>query len=171
MPRSLQSAASSIDRLYAEHHGWLRGWLRRRLDNHGDAADLAQDTFVRVLRARSSGEIREPRQYLVTIARGLVVDLFRRRAIERQYLDLLAALPEPQAPSPETRALVIETLMELDAMLSGLGPRVRQTFLLSQCDGLTYPEIAEKLGISLRSVNNYMARAMEHCCLFRLRQA
>lgn len=35
--------------LYSDHHGWLVGWLRRRLGNPCDAADLDQDTFVRVL--------------------------------------------------------------------------------------------------------------------------
>jgi len=43
--------------------------------------------------------------------------------------------------------------------------------MLSQFDGLTYPQIAEQLNISVRSVNNYMAKAMEHCCLMQLQQA
>lgn len=163
-------ASHTLHTLYSDHHGWLSGWLRRKLGNRFDAADLAQDTFVRVMRARNAQDIREPRQYLATIARGLVVDLYRRRALEEHYLELLASLPEPQWPSPETRALILETLLEIDAMLAGLGGRVRQAFLLSQCDGLTYPQIAAQLGISVRTVNKYMATAMEHCCLYRLHQ-
>lgn len=42
----------SLETLYADHHGWLRGWLGRRLGNSSDAADLAQDTFLRLLRRR-----------------------------------------------------------------------------------------------------------------------
>ena len=166
-----QTPSCNIEMLYADHHGWLSNWLRRKLGNHFDAADLAQDTFVRVLRSRNAHEIREPRQYLATVARGLMVDLFRRREIEHQYLEALAALPQPVWPSPESRALVVEALIEIDAMLAGLGPRVRLAFLLSQCDGLTYPQIAEQMNVSLRSVNKYMARAMEHCCLYRLQRA
>ncbi|MNF10559.1 putative RNA polymerase sigma factor FecI [compost metagenome] len=55
--------------------------------------------------------------------------------------------------------------MEIDRMLDGLGAKVKCTFLLAQLDGLTYAQIAERQGISLRTVNNHMARAMEHCCL------
>lgn len=162
------AASDSVAILYTEHHGWLRGWLRNKLGNADDAADLAQDAFMRVLRARNAADIREPRHYLTTIARGLMVDLFRRRSLEAQYLEVLASLPAPEWPSPEVRALAVEALMEIDAMLEGLGSRVRQVFLLSQCDGLTYKEIAARTGLALRTVNKYMATAMEHCCLYRL---
>ena len=58
--------------------------------------------------------------------------------------------------------------MEIDRLLQGLGANVKQTFILSQFDGLTYPQIAERLGISVRTVNNHMAKAMEHCCLMHI---
>ncbi|SDO04684.1 sigma-70 family RNA polymerase sigma factor [Pseudomonas jinjuensis] len=155
----------ALHTLYSEHHGWLQGWLRRRLDNASDAADLAQDTFFRILKARNAAKIREPRDYLATIAKGLMIDHFRRRSLEQAYLDTLALLPEEEHPSPETQALLFEALMEIDRMLDGLGAKVKCTFLLAQLDGLTYAQIAERQGISLRTVNNHMARAMEHCCL------
>ncbi|MBO3275150.1 sigma-70 family RNA polymerase sigma factor [Pseudomonas schmalbachii] len=154
----------ALSALYREHHGWLQGWLRRRLDN-ADAADLAQDTFVRVLKARNAAEIREPRDYLATIAKGLMIDHFRRRSLEQAYLETLASLPEEEHPSPELQAELFETLQEIDRLLNGLGAKVKRTFMLSQFDGLTYPEISERLGISLRTVNNHMAKAMEHFCL------
>lgn len=156
---------AQLDTLYREHHSWLNGWLRQRLNNSADAADLAQDTFVRVLLARTAGSLREPRSYLTTIARGLVIDLYRRRSLEQAYLEALARIPEGAHPSLEEQALMLEALLEIDRMLDGLGARVRQTFILSQCEGLPYAQIAERLGISLRTVNSHMAKAMEHCCL------
>lgn len=154
-----------LDALYRKHHSWLTSWLRRRLNNSADAAELAQDTFIRVLLARSASSVREPKHYLATIARGLVIDLYRRRSLEQAYLAALSELPEDTYPSPEEQAVMLEALLEIDRMLAGLGHKVRQTFILSQCEGLTYPQIAERLGISLRTVNSYMAKAMEHCCL------
>lgn len=154
--------------LYSSHSGWLLGWLRRRLQCHSDAADLVQDTFVRVIKGRRALDIREPRQYLSTVAKGLVIDLFRRRALEQSYLQALAALPVDEYPSEETQAIILETLMEVDRMLDSLGDKVRQTFILSQFEGLSYPRIAERQGISLRTVNNHMAKAIEHCCLIRM---
>jgi RNA polymerase sigma-70 factor (ECF subfamily) len=162
---------SAVNDLYCEHHGWLHGWLRKRLGNGFDAADLAQDTFVRVIKARSALEIREPRPYLSRIAKGLLIDLFRRRSLEQAYLEALAALPEAVHPSLEEQAILLQALVEIDRLLQGLGAKVKQVFLLSQFDGLTYPQIAEQLNISVRSVNNYMAKAMEHCCLMQLQQA
>lgn len=156
-----------LDTLYRDHHSWLQGWLRRRLGNRCDAADLAQDTFVRLLRAGNAASIREPRDYLATVARGLMVDFLRRRSLEQAYLDVLASQPQAEHPSAEQQALLLEALMDIDRMLDGLGRTVREVFILSQLDGLTYAQIAARLGISLRSVNNYMARAVEHCCLLQ----
>lgn len=162
------SLRSAVNDLYCDHHGWLKGWLRKRLSNSFDAADLAQDTFVRVIKARSALEIREPRPYLSMIAKGLLVDLFRRRSLEQSWLEALAAIPQEQQPSLEEQAILLQALVEIDRLLQGLGPKVKQTFILSQFDGLTYPQIAERLNISVRSVNNYMAKAMEHCCLMQI---
>ena len=162
------SLRSAVDVLYSDHHSWLQGWLRKRLGNAFDAADLTQDTFVRVLKARSALDIREPRPYLSMIAKGLLIDLFRRRSLEQSYLEALAAMPQEQHPSLEEQAILLQALMEIDRLLLGLGPRIRQAFILSQFDGLTYPQITERLGVSVRTVNNHMAKAMEHCCLMQI---
>jgi RNA polymerase sigma factor (sigma-70 family) len=159
---------ASVESLYQEHHGWLVSRLRGKLGNVFDAADLAQDTFVRVLAKRDApaiDELRAPRAYLSTIAKGLVADFFRRKDLEQAYLAVLATLPEPQQPSLETRAIVLEALTAIDAMLDGLKPVVRETFLLSQLEGLTYAEIATRLNISIRTVNNHMGKAITHCYL------
>lgn len=154
-----------VQSLYSNHHGWLHGWLRKKLGCTHNAADLAQDTFVRVLTKTQPLAVSEPRAFLATIANGLVVDFHRRRALERAYLDTLAALPEPQLPSLEARAIVLEALAAIDAMLDGMKPAVRQAFMLSQLDGLSYAEIALQLKVSVRTVNNYMLKALEHCYL------
>ncbi|WP_161864186.1 sigma-70 family RNA polymerase sigma factor [Pseudomonas yangonensis] len=163
----MSADAQVLHTLYRDHHSWLQGWLRRRLGNGCDAADLAQDTFVRLLRAGNAASIREPRDYLATVARGLMVDFLRRRSLEQAYLDALALQPQAEQPSAEQQALLLEALMEVDRMLAGLGRKVREVFILSQLDGLAYAQIAACLGISLRSVNSYMARAVEHCCLLQ----
>lgn len=152
-----------VQALYRDHHRWLRDWLRARLGCSHNAADLAHDTFVRLLGRKERADPKDPRAYLTTIAHGLVVDFFRRNALERAYLASLAALPEPQVPSPQERAIVLEALVAIDAMLDGMKPAVRQAFILSQLDGLTYAQIAARLGVTVRTVNNYMLKALEHC--------
>lgn len=153
---------SSIETLYSNHHGWLLGWLRGKLGNASDAADLAHDTFVRIL-GRRDDPVREPRAYLVTVAGGLVASHWRRRALEEAWLATLAERPPELAPSQEDRLLVLETLERVATLLDGLPPRVREVFLLSQLDGLTYPAIAAELGLTVNVVQKAMTRAMTHC--------
>ncbi|PAU75304.1 sigma-70 family RNA polymerase sigma factor [Halomonas salipaludis] len=161
-----------VHTLYSEHHRWLLGWLRSRLGCSQQAADFAQDTFVRIL-GRDDAErqveaIREPRSFLATIANRVLIDYFRRHALEKAYRESLAQQPEPVAISPEEQAIVLEALHELDAMLSGLGSKVRRAFLLSQLQGMRYADIARELGVSLSSVKKYMAKATESCLLYAL---
>lgn len=163
---SLVSSQQSLQQLYREHSSWLNGWLRRRLGCAENAADLAQDTFLRVLsKERELPALHEPRAYLSTIAHSLLVNHWRRQAIERAYLEALALQPEQRAPSPEAAELIIETLLAIDALLLRLPSKVREAFLLSQLDGLTYAAIALRLQVSERMVKKYMAQAMLQCLL------
>lgn len=167
---SSAEAARPLDlhALYSDHHGWLVSWLCRRLGCIHNANDLAQDTFLRVLRRPSTlDEVREPRAWLTTVAQGLVVDHVRRRQLERAYIDAIACLPEPEVPGPEARLLILDTLARIDALLDGLPAKVRSAFLLSRLEGLSYPEIAGRLGVSLSSVEKYMASALRHCLHWR----
>ncbi|MFP6848883.1 MAG: sigma-70 family RNA polymerase sigma factor [Pseudomonas sp.] len=168
-PAALQT---QITQIYRDHHLWLRGWLQPRVDCRDLAADLVQDVFVRVLSADNAAgkleSVREPRGYLATIARRLMIDHFRRSRLERAWLQALSEQPETSTISEETRAILLETLHELDDMLAGLGPKVRKAFLLSQLDGLPYKQIAQQLDVSLITVNRYIAKALQHCMLFNL---
>ncbi|MFK0310701.1 sigma-70 family RNA polymerase sigma factor [Pseudomonas sp. NPDC090233] len=157
--------SASLHQLFQAHNGWLNNWLRARLGNSSDAADLAQDTFLRVLSARNVDTIREPRTYLTAVARALMIDRFRRRAVEQAYLDALALRPEALDISPETRLLIIETLTAVDAMLDGLGERTRNIFLAVQLEGLSYVATAERLNVSVTTVKKHMVRAMTQCLL------
>ncbi|MBO9328938.1 sigma-70 family RNA polymerase sigma factor [Achromobacter xylosoxidans] len=153
-----------VEGLYIQHQSWLRDWLRRKTGCPFDAADLTHDTYLKVLvRGDDTRSLREPRAYLTTIAHGLMVNLFRRRDIERAYLDSLASLGEAAAPSPERRALALEALIEIDRLLDGLPPKVRKAFLLAQLEGLRHAEIAGRMQVSVSSVRQYLARAMQHC--------
>jgi RNA polymerase sigma-70 factor (ECF subfamily) len=96
-----------------------------------------------------------------------MVDLFRRNALEKAYLEMLALMPEGVAPSPEERESQLETLQLVDSMLDGLNGKTREAFLLSQLDGLTYSDCAQTRCFR-QLVKKYVAKAVEHCLLFRL---
>lgn len=105
----------------------------------------------------------EPRALLTHIAKGLVIDHWRRQDVERAYLEALAHLPEPEAPSPETRLLIIEALMRIDAMLASLPARTREVFLLAQIDGLTLQEIAQHTQTPVITVRRHIHKALTAC--------
>ncbi|HBR98840.1 MAG TPA: RNA polymerase subunit sigma [Gammaproteobacteria bacterium] len=160
-----------VQHLYAENHGWLLRRLRARLDCSQQAADFAQDTFVRILAGHNASErieIREPRSYLATIANRVLIDHFRRRALEKAYLEALQSQPEAVVIAPEERLALLQCLHALDDMLSGLGSNVKRAFLLSQLQGLPYAEIAQQLGVSVSSVKKYMAKATSRCLVYAL---
>ncbi|WP_392890527.1 sigma-70 family RNA polymerase sigma factor [Pseudomonas migulae] len=153
-----------IHTLYSEHHGWLQGWLHRKLGNRCDAADLAHDTFLRLLTRQVVKPLgSEPRALLTHIAKGLVIDRWRRQDIERAYLETIAQLPAAEVPSPETRLLILETLMRIEALLRELPAVTRDTFMLSQIEGLTYAQIATRLKVSLITVKRHMRTAFIAC--------
>ena len=166
-PSSLPS--DRVSTLYHDHHQWLRGWLRRRLGCHDKAADLAHDTFIRLLTGNGSAlELNEPRAFLTTLANRVLSNHWRREKLESAYLAAARQLPAQTAPSPEERAIVLETLLELDRLLDGLSAVVRRAFLMTQLDGLTHAQVAAALNISETSVKRYVVKALQRLCFAEL---
>ncbi len=161
MPSPDSTQRSQVGLLYGKHHVWLKGWLGAKLGCTQRAADLAHDTFVRLLVARVPADLREPRAYLATIARNLLADHWRRQELERAYAEAVAALPEAWSPSPEFQMELLQTLHLIDACLQSLPSQTRDIFLLSQVDGLVYADIAAQLRISVPTVKRHMARAFD----------
>lgn len=154
-----------VGELYQHHQGWLYAWFYKKLGCEHQAQDLSHDAFTKILKKQYLPKLREPRAYLTTIAHGLIVNYWRRRDIEKAYLDALILEPEAESLSLEQRMLIIETLVKIDTVLKGLPRAVREAFLLSQLEGLTYKVIAKRLKVSERTIKKYMAQAMMHCLL------
>lgn len=149
--------------LYRSHRDWLLAWLRRSLNCPQRAEDLSQDTFLRLLARQDLQAPREPRALLRTIAKGLLIDHFRRSALERAYLDELAAQPEDLQPSAEEQLQILQALREVERLLATLSTRARAAFLHSRLDGMSHAEIAERLGVSVPRVRQYLAQGLRQC--------
>ncbi len=157
----------AFDALYSEHSDWLKGWLRKKLGCSHHAADMAHDTFIKVMLATPDIlDIKEPRAYLTTVAGRLIIDQNRRQKIEQAYLENWVVLHGEYAVAPSTEQLVevIDLLTEISELLAGLPEKPRQAFLLNRLEGKKYSEIAKELGVSVSMVKKYMARALLHCC-------
>lgn len=155
---------NSIHGLYSEHHQWLCQWLRRKLGCHHQAADVAQDTFVRLLQAGELlGTLREPRAYLTTTASRILIDRARRSALESALLAALEQAPLPAAPSPEQILMAMQVLQGLVQMLDALPAKARQAFLMHYLDERSHADIATELRVSDRMVRKYLAQAWLQC--------
>ena len=158
-------AVQTLESLYSEHHHWLQNWIRSRLNNVEQAQDLTQETFIKVLMKGREHEFNSPTAYLSSIARGLLVDFFRRRTVEQAYLDALEVQPEQHSISAEQHHLIIDTLLQIEKMLDAMSERGRQIFLLAQLDGLSFAEIGRQLNVSVTTVRKHFIRAMTQCLL------
>ncbi len=159
----INNSDQAFTQLYQDHHPWLLKWLEKRVQDRLQAEDHAHDTFLRIITSKETLNINEPRAYLTTIAKRLLVNHWRRNTIERAYLERLSAYPEEVAISAEESAIILEVLREIDELLNQLPEKVRTAFLLAQLDDLTYVEIGQRLGVSDRMVRKYMAQAMFQC--------
>src|SRR5690606_9022837 len=145
--------------LYQDHHGWLYQWLHRKLGNRFDAADLAQDTFMRVLagyRQEMIPVLDEPRAYLTTVAKRLLINFYARQSLVRGIGGSLCLLPTQHGPGPARRAVVLGTFRGLAALLDAFPARVRTAFLVCPLGGMSYEQLAAHLQVSVRTVARYI---------------
>ena len=157
---------SLVERLFAEHRGALQTFFQRRIRAKADAADLAQEVYVRMLRISNQEAIRNPVHYLYTVANNLVKEnavLERRRAAWDDIDDI--AVQEQLAELPQFDGEIDTNLRtrRLREVLSQLSPKCRAAVLLQYGDDLSYAEIAERLGVSTHMVKKYLAQALLHC--------
>lgn len=151
---------------YSDHHGWLHAWLSRRLGCPHQAADVAHNTFLRVLLARDAlFGVEQPRAWLTTTAKRLLIDAARRQQIEQAYLAELALLDPGRDgyPSPEQILAAVQALLQLGAVLEGVAPKARSAFVGHYLDERSHAEIAAELGVSTRMVQKYLAQVLLQC--------
>lgn len=151
--------------IFRSDYRWLISRLRRSLARDCEAEDVASEAFVRLAAMADLTNVREPRAMLTTLAKRVLFENWRRRDLERAWLSALASAPEHTHPSPEDQEILLEALLAIDQALEGLSVKARQAFLYSQLDGLTYADIAQRLGVSVSMVRKYITSALTHCYL------
>ncbi|MGE1153289.1 sigma-70 family RNA polymerase sigma factor [Pseudomonas kitaguniensis] len=151
--------------VFRSDYSWLAARLRYKLGCRHNAEDVACETFTQLAAMPTPQDVKEPRAMLTTIANRVMYELSRRRDLERAYMNALALMPAATHPSPEDQHLLMESLLAVDKALEGLPVKARMAFLYSQIDGLTYAEIASRLGVSASMVRQYMAKALKCCYL------
>lgn len=150
--------------VFQEHYADLLAFLARRLGNVEKAADVAQDTYLRLAGLSDTAQILEPRAFVFRVAGNLAIDRLRqeqrRSALQADELD--EDFCDPMA-SPERSFLATEAVEQLDKALHLLPSNARLALLLNRLEGMTHAQIAARLGVSESSVGKYIVQAMRHC--------
>jgi RNA polymerase sigma-19 factor, ECF subfamily len=147
--------------------GWQQRWNRsllrflgRRVRSTVDIEDLAQEIYLRLLRARDLGDVRNPQAYLLRVASHVVVEW----RDHQPRPDLLVeidddALIDDCQPELELEASISED--RLNRTLASVSPTMRAVLLLRLRDERSCKEIAHELDITLRQVRRFLARGYE----------
>lgn len=146
--------------------GWRKRWNQRLLQFLGrrvravDIEDLAQETYLRLLRARDLSEVRNPQAYLLRVASHVVTE-WRDHAPPMQPMsdEVGELLIDEYPPDLDLEAALSQE--RLDRSLAEMSPMMRAVLLLRLREGYSYKAIAEKLEITLRQVRRYLARGYD----------
>jgi RNA polymerase sigma-70 factor (ECF subfamily) len=151
--------------LFQRYSGELLRFLTVKLGCREQAADIVQDTFLRVRGVADLAMVAQPRAFLYKTALNLSVDLFRRQRIRDERMTQLDTIEDLASTSPHQDDIVDakERVQLLYEAIKDLPPKCRQVFLLYKFEELPHAEIARRLGISKNMVEKHVMKAMAHC--------
>jgi RNA polymerase sigma factor (sigma-70 family) len=144
----------------------LRRFFTLRLRNEADAADLAQEVFLRLMRVNRHETIRYPEAYLFTVASHVLHQHTLRQANTPASVDISEVFAELQSTSsddPAARAEGQQRLNDLERALTLMPPKISSALLLHRFAGLSIEQIGRKLGVSRPAAKKYLARALMQC--------
>lgn len=153
----------AFDLLYHTYSQKLYGFAFSMLKNHDDAKEIVQDTFLKIWEKREMINPASSLQaFLFSVSYHTAIDLIRKRFKDDQYLTYLQAqFHENDSITTEEPACYQELIRILDNVIGELPGQRKKIYLLSREEGLSHKEIAEKLNISVKTVENQITLALK----------
>ena len=162
------AAKSSLLEVFELNRLSLKRFIARYLNNHHDIEDIAQESFLRAFSAGQTMDVHHPKAFLFRIAKNVAISQLRRKS--RQITDYI------EEGSGE-EGLFEHTTLEDEVMASqhlgvhceavaSLPPRCRQVYILRKVYGMSHRDIAERMGIAVKTVEKYLYTGIERCDLY-----
>ena len=158
---------STILEAYLENEIALKRYLRRFIRSREAADDLAQEAFLRAFAAESGGMIGSPKAFLFKVAKNLALnELARQSTVAIEPLgdfEGQEVLEDSSQAAVEDVVDSRERIRLLARAIAALPPQCAKVFILRKMQGLSQKEIAVRLNISVRTVENHVALGLSRC--------
>lgn len=155
--------AEAFKSLFERYHGRLYSFLFRLLKTKEDAEEVVQETFLKIWENRENYWEEYPFESLLfRIARNTSLNYVRKKVNRKVFEDHLNFFTEGSESPADQYILFQETQSIIETILNGLPPKQKEVFLLKKVEGLSRQEIAEKLGISVITVDHQLFKANKH---------
>jgi RNA polymerase sigma factor (sigma-70 family) len=161
-----ESKKTLVERLFTDHGSALHAFLHRRVRKSPDAAELAQEVYVRMLRIPDMSTVRNPEAYLYAVASNLAKEHARQAPPGSRVLDIDDPMVQAQLAELPTYGGDldrVQRIKRLREVLDQLSPKCRAAVVLQYWHGLSYEEIGLRLGVSANMVKKYLSQALMHC--------
>ncbi len=148
----------NFDELFALHAEALHSFCYYKCKSQAEAEDYVQEAFVRLWNNCTKVPFQKAKSFLFKVAQNLFLHRVERKKVEEKFLRRQGE--KVNLEHPQFLAEHQDLMERLDRAIADLSEKQRVVFLLHRIDGLSYKEIAESLGISVKSVEKRMHRAL-----------
>ncbi len=163
----------NIEQIWREYATALHGFIQSRVDNADIADDILQNVFLNIhTKIDSLKEASKLRPWIYQIARNAIIDHYRSL---KSHIELPETIIEPEKDNVETARQEIERCML--PLIRNLPDTYREAVMLSEIEGMTQKQVAEKLGLSLSAAKSRVQRGrimvkdmLNDCCRFEIDQ-
>jgi len=159
------SEGTPMSRSFLEQQGSLKLFISKFIQRPQDIDDIAQETFIRAIRAETRNDIEFPKAYIYRIARNLSYEFLSKKHVKlTQYIEdcALGELSMPTADVENTIA-VNERMTKVKEAIADLPPQCQRVFIMHKVYGFKYREIASQLGISMSTVEKHIISGLRKC--------
>jgi RNA polymerase sigma factor (sigma-70 family) len=155
----------SIEKVISGCHSSLLNFLRLRLRVADDARDVAQEAYIRLMKYEGSEDVKSPESLLFRIAINIANDMGRADKVRKvsEHCDIDELDFDSGVATPEREVSACEQLDLLYDAIEQLPTKCRQVFVLHRFHNMTYPQIADHCGISVKMVEKHISRALAVC--------
>lgn len=155
-----------LEIVFKQHYAPLRRFIRRLGVKDEQCDDIAQEVYFRLVRQNAPEKLQQsPRPYLFTIATNIVRDDIRKRQrnMNSQHIVIEEHMVPDEAPTPEQRLEIERKASALKNSILELPQPKRNILILNRFHSRSCPQIADEMGLPLRSVQRYLNEALNYC--------